>query len=499
MMGAVTLSEMRAAEAAAKANGWSEEQLLNAAGERLGLAIARFFPHPGTAIAYLGKGHNAGDALVALRVLRDQFGWKIAARSAFPIPALAPLTLKKWDELGLRLPLDRIPAWRDWKGPLLLLDGLLGSGGSGGLREPLLEFSQEMEWLRQHAGARVAAVDLPSGMNPDTGEIPPNTVTADVTFMIGIAKIGLLRGRAADATGALALVPVEALTVGYRSDLEPITPQTLDVGKKPRPFDFHKGMAGRVAILAGSEKYSGAAVLAASGALHGGAGLVTLHVPEHIAANISAKCPPEIIVRGYSDPREVMEFPCDSLVTGCGLGELSDETADRLLELIFKSPAPVVIDADAINLIAKRDQSHLLSEKHLITPHPGEFKRLAPELAERSREDAARIFTDRFPATLLLKGCRTIVTRQGQPLWCNTTGTPGMASGGQGDLLAGVIGARLAAGDPPVDAACLSAWLCGRAAEISLIEAQISEQSLTATDVLAHLGAAYRDWQTSAR
>ncbi len=498
-MGAVTLSEMRAAEAAAKANGWSEEQLLNTAGQRLGIAIARFFPRPGTAIAYLGKGHNAGDALVALRILRDQFGWKIATRSAFPIAEFAPLTLKKWNELGLRQPLDRIPAWRDLKGPLLLLDGLLGSGGSGGLREPLLELSQEMEWLRQHAGARVAAVDLPSGIDPDTGEIPPNTVTADVTFMIGNAKIGLLRGHAANATGALALVPVEALTVGSRSELEPVTPQTLEVGKKPRPFDFHKGRAGRVAVLAGSEKYTGAAILAASGALHGGAGLVTLHVPEQIATNIAAKCPPEIIVRGFPDPRELLEFPFDALVTGCGLGEVDDETADRLLELILKSPAPVVIDADAINLIAKRNQSHLLSEKHLLSPHPGEFKRLAPELVEKSREEAARIFTDRFPVTLLLKGCRTLVTRQGQPLWCNTTGTPGMASGGQGDLLAGVIGARLAAGDPPVDAACLSAWLCGRAAELSLNDSHISEESLTASHVLGHLGAAYRDWRASTR
>ena len=498
-MGAVTLSEMRAAEAAAQANGWSEEQLLNAAGERLGIAIARFFPHPGTAIAYLGKGHNAGDALVALRILRDQFGWKIATRSAFGIAAFAPLTLKKWDELGLRLPLDRIPAWRDLKGPLLLLDGLLGSGGSGGLREPLLHLSHEMEWLRQHGGAQVAAVDLPSGIDPDTGEIPTNTVTADVTFMVGNAKIGLLRGSAADATGALVLVPVEALTFTNRSELEPITPQTMDVGKKPRPFDFHKGMAGRVAVLAGSEKYTGAAVLAASGALRGGAGLVTLHVPKNIVSNIAARCPPEIIVRGFSDPREVLEFPFDALVTGCGLDQLNDESADGLLELIFKSPAPVVIDADAINLIAKRNQIHLLSEKHLLTPHPGEFKRLAPELAEKSREVAARVFTDRFPVTLLLKGCRTIVTRQGEPLWCNTTGTPGMASGGQGDLLAGVIGARLASGDRPVDAACLSAWLCGRAAELSLNKTHISEESLTASDVLVHLGAAYRDWRASAR
>ena len=495
-MAAVTIAEMLAAEAAALANGWTEEQLLNAAGERLGLAIARHFPTPGTVIGYLGKGHNAGDTLVALRILRDQFGWKIATRNSCPLDGLSPLTLKKWDELGLRLPLDRIPIWKDMKRPLLLLDGLLGSGGSGPLRDTLLPLAREMEFLRRNAGARVAAIDLPSGIDPDSGGIFPDSVTADITFMIANAKIGLLRGCAASATGALAIVPLEALTVCGKSKLEPVTPQTMDVGKKPRPFDFHKGMAGRVSILAGSRNYTGAAVMAASGALRGGAGLITLFVPQAVASEISAKCPPEIIVRGFTDPRELLEFKCDSLVIGCGL-ETIDE--DGLMDLIEKSPTPVLLDAEALNIVARLGRLPSLTASHLLTPHPGEFKRLAPDLAELPREDAAREFTNRFPVTLLLKGCRTIVTRQDEPLWCNTTGTPGMASGGQGDLLAGVIGARLAAGDSPVEAAALSAWLCGRAAEIALNEPHLSEESLAPTDVLHHLGAAYHDWKTSCR
>ncbi len=498
-MGAVTISEMLAAEAAAKLNGWSEEQLLNLAGERLGHAIGRFFPHPGTVFGYLGKGHNAGDTLVALRILRDCFNWKIGVRSAFALHDFASLTLKKWDELGLRLPLDRIPAWRDIDGPLLLLDGLLGSGGSGALRDSLLPLAQEMEWLRQNTGARVAAIDLPSGIDADSGEIFPGTVTADVTFMIGNAKAGLLRGQATNATGALVLVPVECLTFQGSSGLAAITPQTSNVGKKPRPFDFHKGMAGRVAILAGSARYTGAAVLAASGAIRGGAGLITLFVPHEIVSVVSAKCPAEIIVRGYENPRELLDSRFDALVTGCGLGELSRNIADSLLDLISNSPAPVVIDACALNLIAERGANSILSENHILTPHPGELQRLAPDLADLSREDAARKFAERVPATLLLKGSRTIITRQGAPLYCNTTGSPGMACGGQGDLLAGVIGARLAAGDSSLEAASLAAWLCGRAAEISLNDPRISEESLAPTDVLDHLGAAYRDWKNSAR
>lgn len=498
-MSAVTIAEARAIEASALSDGWTEEQLLNLAGERLGRAIGRFFPHPGTIVSYLGKGHNAGDALVALRVLRDQFGWKIATRHAYPMAECAPLTQKKWDELGVRFSFDRAPLWRDLEGPLVLLDGLLGSGTSRALRAPLLKLAVEMATLRQQAGARVAAVDMPSGIDADTGLISPGTVVADVTFMIGNAKYGVMSGHAASTTGALALVPVEPLAASRTADRELIAPQTHDWGKSPRPFDFHKGMAGRVAILAGSEAYAGAAVLAATGALRGGAGLITLFVPASARSLIASKCPPEIIVRGYHDPREVLEFRFDALVTGCGLGEMDDAMADGLLDLISNTRVPTVVDADALNLIAKRGATDVLTEIHVLTPHPGEFARLAPDLGDLPREEAARGFADRVPATLLLKGSRTIVTRKGEPLRCNSTGTPGMATGGHGDLLAGVIGARLAGGDSPVDAASLGAWICGRSAEIALNERDLSEESLAPSDVLQSLGAAFQDWKNCHR
>ncbi len=498
-MAAITIAETRAIESSASAAGWTEEQLLNLAGDRLGRAIGRYFPKPGTVVGYLGKGHNAGDALVALRILRDEFGWKIRTRNAYPLEQCAPLTRKKWQELGVAPPLDQAPSWRDLERPLVLLDGLLGSGTSGALRTPLLQLAGEMTALRQHAGARVAAVDLPSGIDPDSGRIFPDTVIADVTFMIGTAKRGLLHGHAAAATGALALVPVEPLTATRPGEIELISPQTLDCGKAPRPFDFHKGMAGRVSILAGSESYTGAAVLAATGTLRSGGGLITLFVPSSARKTIAVKCPPEIIIRSFHDPRELLDFRSDSLVVGCGLGEMDEIMKASLLDLISNSPAPAVLDADVLNLIAKSGKVEVFRENHLLTPHPGEFARLAPDLRDFPREEAARRFADRVPATLLLKGCRTIVTRQRQPLWCNSTGTPGMATGGQGDLLAGVIGARLAIGDPPVDAAALGAWVCGRAAEIALNQENLSEESLTPSDVLQFLGAAFRDWKTSGR
>jgi NAD(P)H-hydrate epimerase len=498
-MSALTIAETFASEAAAKANGWSEEQLLNLAGQRLGRAIGRFFPAPGSVIGYLGKGHNAGDTLVALRILRDEFGWNIAARLAFPMAECAPLTRLKWDEAGMSQPIDRTPAWHDLKRPLLLLDGLLGSGTKGALRPPVLQLAQEIATLRQHAGARVAAVDLPSGIDPDTGRISPDTVIADITFMIGNAKLGLLTAQAADATGALAVVPVEPLTMVSAGRSEIIAPQTLDFAKAPRPFDFHKGMAGRVAIVAGSRTYTGAAVLAAIGALRGGAGLITLFVPPNVRALVVSRCPAEIIIQEVENPREVLASRFDSLVVGCGLGEMDSTAEEGLLELISESPVSTVVDADAINLLARTGKRGILSERHVITPHPGEFERLAPDLTGLPREESARRFADDCAAVLLLKGCRTLVTRRGAPLWCNSSGTPAMATGGQGDLLAGVIGARLAIGDSPMEAAALAAWLCGRAAEIAMQDPNTSEQSLTPTDVTRCLGGAFEDWRTSSR
>jgi len=498
-MAAVTLSGMRAAEQTALACGWTEEQLLDLAGTRLGGAIARFFPQSGTVVAYLGKGHNAGDALVALKILRDQFGWQVFMRAAFPLGDCAPLTCKKWHELGAPSPLGGPPAWRDLTRPLVLLDGLLGIGATGALRQPLSGMAEEMEWLRQNAGARVAAVDLPSGIDADSGVYTPGTVIADITFMIGLAKRGLLTAHAANATGALALVEVEPLALPYAGDIDLISPQTMTFSKSPRPFDFHKGMAGRVSLLAGSDTYTGAAVLAATGALRGGTGLITLHVPQSAAAAIASRCPPEVMVRGYSSIAELRDFSADTWVLGPGIGELDTKESNILLDILVHLPVPAVIDADALNLIARSGSIGILSKQHIITPHPGEFQRLAPDLASLPREKAARTFADRIPATLLLKGCRTLVTRSGHPLWCNATGSPGMATGGQGDLLSGVIGACLAVGHDPLEAAAFSAWLCGRAAEIALGRPGLSEESLTPSDVALHLGAACLDWKNSTR
>ncbi len=496
-MGTVNCAEMRAIERAAMDSGWTEERMLDHAGTQLGHALGRHFPHPGTAVGYLGKGHNAGDTLVALRVLRDAYGWQVAARCAFGIESCAPLTRQKWVELGLASPLDGPPAHP--RVPLVLLDGLLGIGATGALRRPLAELAAEMERLRQKSGAIVAAVDLPSGLDPDRGEMAEGGVTADITFLIGNAKAGALHSTAVNETGVLALVPVEPLAIAADGPIELIAPQEMDFGKAVRPFDFHKGLAGKVAVVAGSAAYPGAAVLAASGALRAGAGLVTLHVPESCAPIIAAKCPPEIIIRSYRSFRDLIIGDCGSCVVGCGLGETDAAGIAAFRNWLAGVRIPTVLDADALNWLAKSGCSDVFRENHLLTPHPGEFRRLAADLGDLPREDAARAFTVRHSATLLLKGARSLVSRREHPLWVNSTGTPGMATGGQGDLLAGVIGALLAGGLASTEAAALGAWICGRASETASRSRGMSAESLTPSDTALYLGAAFHDWRAAAR
>ena len=503
-MAAVTVQEMRDAETRAMASGLTEEEILNQAGEHLGHTLAKFFPKPGSAIAYLGKGHNAGDALVALRILRDSYGWKISTRAAYPIDACAPLTRKKWNELGNAENLSATPKWQNCHRPLILIDGLLGIGAQGPMREPLISMAREMRWLRDMAGARIAAIDLPSGIDADSGTATSGTatsgtVTADLTLMIGLTKRGLLMSHAATHTGALSLVPVDCLKHPHPTDFELICPQTLHFGKSPRPFDFHKGMAGRVAILAGSTTYPGAAILAAIGALRGGAGLITLHTPKDAAPLIAPRCPPEIIIRPYASPLELLETRFDSLVIGCGIGHPDQHTVAEIIRLIAEARVPTVVDADALNLIAANSQTHILDERHLLTPHPVEFARLYPELAKISREAGISKFIEHSKATLLLKGSRSLIAQRGNPIFANSTGTPGMATGGQGDLLSGVISAQLAAGLTPIESAALGAWLCGRASEIAIHSHSQSEQSLSPSDTANHLGHAFIDWHGSKR
>jgi len=500
--GCVTAAGMRSLETGAMTNGCNEAELMEIAGTRLGHGIGRYFPRPGTAVAWPGKGHNGGDALIALRILRDHYGWQIRIRHCFPESALAPLTRRQLDAHRDTPAFDADDPWLD--APLIMLDGLLGIGADGTpLRGPLAAAAAEIHHLRHTCGAIVVAVDLPSGLDAHTGAFPENAVHADITFTLGAVKSGLLRPEAANAVGAISLVAIPELTAPPAPGPQLICPQQSTTAAAARPYDFHKGMAGRVSILAGSEDYLGAAALCSSGALAGGAGLVTLHLPRAIHSLASAKCAPEVIVRPFDTLAELTSIQTDAWVIGCGIGPA---WGAELVEFITSlSDSPTVLDADALNTLARHNAVGKLRAHHLVTPHPGEFRRLAPDLADLPPTEAATQWTQRSPATLLLKGCRSIIAARGTEIRVNSTGHPGMATAGMGDVLAGVAGALLAtnallaAKIPISEAAALAAWLCGRAAERAIHHHGESAETLRASSVITHLGGAFHDWRAMHR
>jgi NAD(P)H-hydrate epimerase len=257
-----------------------------------------------------------------------------------------------------------------------------------------------------------------------------------------------------------------------------------------RKFSTYKNQCGRIGVVAGSRGFIGAALMTSQGALRAGAGLVEVFVPEEIYEIVASAAPMESMVKPIQSYRDLLKEKADVWAVGPGLGK---SRAAEILELIEKAKQPMVIDADALNILAEKTSAlKHCKGKRLLTPHPGEMKRLWPNKKE-TRAKTATKFCQRFPVTLLLKGSRTIVAERDRPLSYNTTGNPGMATGGMGDILTGVCAGLVGQDLSLYDAARLGAWLCGRAAEIAIFGGSQSEQSLLPRDILDHLGSAFNE------
>jgi hydroxyethylthiazole kinase-like uncharacterized protein yjeF len=488
----VSSAEMRAAEEAAFARGIQVESLMNEAGAGVARTVQKFFPHPGTCIVYAGKGHNGGDALVAAERLQRE-GWKIDARLPFPESDCSELTRKKFAALHA-LRRDELPLVRGLAAaspsPLIILDGLLGVGTKSFLREPIRATAREINRVRLEQNAFVFAVDLPTGFNSDTGEIDPDSVVADFTVTIGFAKHGLIADSAIDFTGRIEVWPLCDLEIGGAHDEIMATPQALAGLVPRRKFGAYKNQFGRIGVVAGSKGFVGAALMTAGGALRSGAGLVELFVPEDIYEIAAAAAPPEVMVKATRAYRDLPGEKIDVWAVGPGLGNANGA---RIRDLVARVEQPMVVDADGLNSVA--EESEVLKRcrgPRLLTPHPGEMQRLFAS-GKMARSGIARNFCEQFPVTLLLKGSRTIVAQRDSPLSFNTTGNPGMATGGMGDVLTGVCAGLIGQGLSLYDAARVGAWLCGRSAEIAIFQGGASEQSLLPSDVLDNLGRAFAD------
>ena len=484
--------QMRDAENAAFARGISAEHLMNQAGGGIAETVRRFFPRPGHCLVFSGKGNNGGDALVAAAHLK-RAGWHTDVHLSFPESECSELLRKKITEfrdtpaLGAAVSTanlsDTLP------GPTVILDGLLGLGSKPPLRDPILAACREINRLRRQHHAFVFAVDQPTGLDGDLGNTDRDCVVADFTVTIAAAKRGLLADDAINFVGRLEVVPLSDLpletadeTVAAAAALRGLLPR--------RQFQAYKNQFGRVGIVAGSRGFAGAATMCAWGALRGGAGLVEVFVLENVYKIVAAAAPFESMVRPVGSYRDLLDEKIDVWGIGPGLGK---ENAREIIDLVQRTENPMVIDADALNIIST-EVSILKNCRgpRLLTPHPGEMKRLAGD-RKVSRAELAKNFTAEFPVTLLFKGSRTIVAESGKRISYNTTGNPGMATGGMGDVLTGVCAALIAQKLSSFDAARLGAWVCGRSAEIAIFDGGESEQSLLPRDVLTNLGRAFTD------
>jgi ADP-dependent NAD(P)H-hydrate dehydratase / NAD(P)H-hydrate epimerase len=516
---------MRAAEEAAFARGVEVEALMDKAGVGVAQAVTRFFHEPGRCIVFAGKGNNAGDAMVAAESLR-RLGWKIEVRLAFRETDCGGLMRKKLESLRRRPPeilgatpprgggsdlgvilvelleeeADKLWAAQDavaaeayvgTAAPLVILDGLLGLGAKPPLRDPIRKACRSINRLRAKRGAYVFAVDLPTGLDGESGKTDRDCVIADFTATIGFAKPGLLADDALNFVGRLEVVPLDDLRSPERKTKDVVAALPAFREFLPRrKFSTYKNQCGRIGVVAGSRGFIGAALMTSRGALRAGAGLVEVFVPEEIYEIVASASPMEAMVKPLKSYRDLLKEKADVWAVGPGLGKFR---AAEILELIEKAKQPMVIDADGLNILAEKISTlRHCKGKRLLTPHPGEMKRLSTDKKETRAKTAAK-FCQRFPVTLLLKGSRTIVAERERALSYNTTGNPGMATGGMGDILTGVCAGLVGQGLSLYDAARLGAWLCGRAAEIAIFNGSQSEQSLLPHDVLDHLGDAFKE------
>lgn len=463
--------------------------LMEAAGRAVGLATARAYPsevrHGMLVVA--GHGNNGGDGWVAARALAAlgvaTYAQEIERDRSANCEANRALALAE----GVKL----LPVDAPWPQVGVVIDALLGTGASGAPRGAIGALAER---AASHAGP-IVAVDGPTGLDLSTGEAS-GPVRATLTVTFGGARRGHLLAR--DWCGTIVIADI-----GF-PPIDPEWPTLVtdaDVRRLLPPFraDMHKGERGRVVVIGGQEGMAGAALHAASAAFAAGAGLVKIAAHHTTVVAAQGANPDALTVTTElggdleSDLAEAVSW-ADAVVLGPGLGRSDDRTA-LVKGVLERSEVPVVLDADALH--CGRDVLVSGNAKRVLTPHPGEYAAAFPKLVERLERDrfsaaaaaAAELSAPSappapsVPSALLLKGVPTVIGAPGRSLRVVAAGTPALATGGSGDLLSGFIGAFLARGLSPADAAELGAMTLGRAAEIAAETA--TARATRPADVLA--------------
>jgi ADP-dependent NAD(P)H-hydrate dehydratase / NAD(P)H-hydrate epimerase len=481
MRHAHTVDIVRTAEAALMAR-LPEGALMQRAAAGLAAVCAQLLGgvYGSRVVLLVGSGDNGGDALFA--------GARLAERGAsVEAVLLSPDRAHAGGLAALRSAGGTVREHGDQAAAAfthvdLVVDGIVGIGGRGGLRSAAAALAEALH----AAGTTVVAVDVPSGVDASTGRVDGVAIRADVTVTFGTYKPGLL----VDPGAALAGV-VELVDIGlgpYLGDADVLAPQAADIAERlPVPTgESDKYRRGVVGVLAGSDAYTGAAVLAVGGALRSGAGMVRFVSTPRVVDLVRARWPEVVAAIGsVGDTGRVQAW-----VVGPGIG--TDEQGECRLDDVLDTDVPVLVDADGLTLLASRGKLDRAAPV-VLTPHAGEAARLLGDEwsaadVEARRLEAARRCAERYGATVLLKGATTVVADGSGPVLVNPTGTSWLATAGSGDVLSGLAGSLLAAGLAPLDAASAAAFLHGLAARLALAE---HEGPITAVDVITWLPAAW--------
>jgi NAD(P)H-hydrate epimerase len=475
---------------AIEAHGIPGIELMERAGSSVFAAAQSAFPQTRNWLVFCGAGNNAGDGYVVAR-LALQAGLEVSICALKPPDRLAgdaATAAARWHQAGGRT--------RPWPAGSperveLLVDALLGTGLD---REPEGDYAAAIQWMNA-SGRPVVAVDIPSGLDADTGVVRGTAVRARLTVTFIGNKRGLFTADGQDYAGEVRFAALDTpdSVRDSISDSGILLREILIAENLPkRPRNSHKGSFGWVLGIGGNSSMSGAVRLCGEAALRSGAGKVTLATVRDHAALVNLTCP-ELMVRGVRRGKELRTLlqQVDVSVIGTGLGQTS--WSEDLFKTCMQTRVPIVLDADGLNILARLyaemgRRKDLPRGNWILTPHPAEAGRLLDCPAREIQQDrvaAALRIAERFDATVVLKGCGTVVAEPGGRYGICPLGNPGMASAGTGDVLAGVIGALVAQHLDLWNAAATGvvahAWAGDLAAR------QVGERGLIASDITARL------------
>lgn len=513
-MKVVTADQMREIDRRSiRERGIDGLDLMTDAGRTVAHAVADLQPEAGPVLVLCGKGNNGGDGFTAARFL-SKAGYPTTVMLVLGRPDPDSDASRAFDQLDPRhVEVVAYSGLEDLEARLedadVVVDALLGTGARAPLRDPLPAVIAAVNASR----LPVVAADLPTGLDADDGLAPSASsdpadpiIHAAITVTMGLPKVGLLSARGVRAAGRVRVEPLR-----FPRDLlgDPaITRSTLMVREAahllpPRPLDGHKGTFGTVLVCAGSRSMPGAAMLATLGALRGGAGLVRLMAPRPVLDTVSGQLPEALLVgAGFAfddtlgpldrEGLEAMLDNTDAVIVGPGMTK-GEAAAEFLAQLLSAVRVPIVVDADALNIVAAHDAMRLPANA-IATPHPGEAARLLGAYVaevQGARWRAAPDLVERLGCTVILKGYGSLVAAPGRDTTHIPTGNTALARGGSGDVLAGVLGSLLAQGMEPHDAARLGAFVCGLAADRALDDA--SPRGVLTREIAAALPRAWRE------